>query len=89
MKDDQVFEVGDGTVMKMKNQSFLTEEFGTVATDPGSTPVSLTIAAASETSGDTDLVRLQRQVDLLVRAIESLHRRVDSVDAAVARFVNR
>lgn len=84
MKDDQVFEVGERTILKMQNQPFLSEEFGTIATDPGHAAIPVPTATEIEPSID-----LARKVATLAETVQALQRRLDSIDAVVARLVNR
>ena len=78
--DDEVFDgPGDRTVMRMQSQPFLAEEFGTMA-----------ITEASELPAVADgdeVTRLRRKVETLTALVEAMQRRLESIDAAVARFV--
>jgi hypothetical protein len=97
--DEQVFAVGERTVMTMQSQSFLDEEFGTIARDPSEmlpvppppeTPAAdgQPAAAASPASED-ELKRLERKLDALTNMVNSLNRRLDSMDMVLARIASR
>lgn len=70
MAEDQVFEVGDGTVKKLQSQDFLGDEFGTMA------------SAVEDPAPADDLQRIEWKIDRLMR-------RLDSIDAIVAKLVSR
>ena len=97
-KDEQVFAVGDRTVMAMQSQSFLSEgEFGTIAGDPSQLPIPEmqpeveSAAAPTETAEpkSDDIVRLERKLDTVAHLLNMLNRRLDSIDMVLARMVNR
>ena len=79
--EEQVFEVGERTVMKMQSQSFLDEAFGTMAMQHAS-------EVPDDNEGD-EVSRLQRKVETLTNLVQTMQRRLDSIDAVVARIVGR
>jgi len=84
-ENSKVFEFGDRTVGLMRDQVFAFDEFGTYIS-PGVT-AEIEIAAA-ETASDDTLHRVERKIDAAMRSISALQRRVESIDAVLARVVN-
>jgi hypothetical protein len=99
-KEEQVFAVGERTVMTMQSQSFLDEEFGTIAGDPSdlaameapvaaeNAPVREEGAPAAAATAD-DLIRIERKLDTLTHLLNALNRRLDSIDMVLARMISR
>ena len=92
--DDQEapFEFGDRTVLALRAQAFAIEnEYGTMIL-PNSPPVSLetTEMPMPGTSTEADpILRLEEKIDTALRLIHSLQQQLDSMDATLARALNR
>jgi hypothetical protein len=101
--EEQVFAVGERTVMTMQSQSFLDEEFGTIAGDASdlaaldasmpaapaeNAPVREDGAPVSAATAD-DLIRIERKLDTLTHLLNALNRRLDSIDMVLARMISR
>ena len=84
-KDTKVFDIGDRTIGQMSDQVFAFDEFGTL----GTTARSAAIQIATEVPADTTLRRVERKLDVAMRAIAAIQRRVDSIDNVLARVIHR
>ena len=90
---DAPFEFGDRTILALRAQSFAIEkEYGTMIL-PAS-PISLETTEAPlpavEPPVELDpLVRLEQKIDTALRLIQSLQHQLDSIDATLARTLNR
>jgi hypothetical protein len=86
-QSDDVFNFGERTIFQLRSQPFsVEEEFGTMALTPGVTPQMVEELPAAD--GDP-IVQLQKKLDLALRQIAVLQQRVDSMDATLARALNR
>jgi hypothetical protein len=85
---DEVFSYGDRTIFQLRTQSFAIEnEYGTImgappAPDPQ--PVE-----SEEPAAEDPMTRLEQKLDLVVRQIAVLQHKIDSIDATLARLLNR
>jgi hypothetical protein len=92
-----VFAFGDSTILQMRNQPFRVgeDQYGTMMStrlpDVGEPePGSAETGAAQESAGvDDPLARLERKLDMALRHIDALQHRLESIDAALARVLNR
>ena len=82
---DKVFEFGDRTVGLMRDQVFAFDEFGTYISPGVTAEIEI---AAKETPTDDTLHRVERKIDAAMRSISALQKRVESIDAVLARVVN-
>ena len=94
--NDAPFTYGDGTVLKLRSQSFeLPDDFGTMVMAPpapssAGVDVPLPIASPAATAADDDpLVRLEQKLDVALRQLERLQQRIESLDLTMARALNR
>lgn len=87
MPQDEPFDYGDRTIFQLRNQSFVADEFGTMIGLPA-TPAP--VATAVEVSSTADpMQRIEEKLDAALRAIAALQQRIDSLDATIARAINR
>lgn len=88
--DDErpVFEFGDRTVGVLQLQTFNVDDYGTRAS---LSPVISDAAepVAKEGPGEDTLARIERNVELALGGIQALLRRIDSIDATLAKLINR
>ena len=99
MSKDDVFEYGDQTTFRLRDQEFTVDEYGTVVNVP--TPE---LPAADETRmmpppaspfADTQetpagqTMTVDEKLDAILHSLEALQRRVDSLDAMLARVLTR
>ena len=86
------FEFGDRTVLALRAQSFEIEnEYGTMIL-PNAPPIPLEtteIPMPSVEAQADPILRLEEKIDTALRLIQSLQRQLDSIDAALARSLNR
>ena len=87
--EDDVFEIGERTIYHLKNQvsPFDADDLGTMIVRPHTPPPAP--APAVERERVDPLERLEDKIDVLTHAIEMLQRRLDSMDAQIARLVSR
>lgn len=82
----EVFSYGDRTIFQLRTQSFAIEnEYGTMIgpVQPVLPPVEPLPPAGDDTS------RLEQKIDLALRQIAILQHKLDSIDATLARLLNR
>ena len=76
-KDDEVFEIGERTVFKMRNQPFVSDDFGTMITrPPRAAAVPVTVAEEPKSEAPDRLTRLERKVDEILELLKSLEARL-------------
>ena len=76
-KEEQVFEVGDRTVLKMRNQSFINDEFGTMVSRPPRPAVGpMTIATEPVSEPPDRLARMERKLDEVLELVKALEQRL-------------
>lgn len=86
------FEYGDRTLYFLRNQPFqVEEEFGTMVarahTDVETLPL---VAAVDAVEGEPDRERaIERKIDAMMVRMMSIESRLSSIDAALARILNR
>ncbi|HYH07238.1 MAG TPA: hypothetical protein VEK11_09305 [Thermoanaerobaculia bacterium] len=86
-QSDDVFNFGERTIFQLRAQSFtVEEEFGTMAAVPVTTPQ---LVEELPIAGVDPIIQLQQKLDLALRQIAALQQRVDSMDATLARALNR
>ena len=88
----EVFAFGESTILQMRNQPFRVgdDQYGTMM----STPLPDVAEPPSEDpegppSTDDPLARMERKLDMALRHIDALQHRLESIDAALARVLNR
>ena len=86
MSDDNVFPIGDATVMQMRNQVFELDDAGTIVASRASLgiPTVVEIAPPAE-----PIARLEQKVDAALRALDLIQRRLEAMDATLARVIAR
>ena len=82
----QVFDIGDRTVGVMRDQVFAFDEFGTFGSRAASRGIEI---AVEKVPGDDTLHRVERKIDVAMRAMSALQRRIESIDRVLARLINR
>lgn len=87
-----VFAFGESTILQMRNQPFRVgeDQYGTMM----STPLPDIAPPETEPDGatsdaDDPLARLERKLDMALRHIDALQQRLESIDSALARVLNR
>ena len=94
---DAPFEFGDRTLLALRAQPFTIEhEYGTMILPAGAPvpretaemPLPIVEPAASEAPADP-IARLEQKVDMALRLMQSLQQQLDSIDATLARALNR
>lgn len=75
-KDDEVFEIGERTVYKMRNQPFVADDFGTMISRPPRAVVPVTVASEPTPEPPDRLTRLERKVDEILELLKSLEARL-------------
>lgn len=92
--DENVFDYGDRTMFQLRAQSFaIEEEYGTMMAPP-TMPAAETAApdaeaAPAEVTAEDPIVRLEQKLDAALRMIAVLQHKVESIDATLARALNR
>lgn len=91
--DENVFDYGDRTMFQLRAQSFaIEEEYGTMMATPLPAGVE-TPEEAPETPpadvADDPIARLEHKLDAALRMIAILQNKVESIDATLARALNR
>ena len=86
--DDDVFEYGDRTIFQLRAQPLtIEEEYGTICSKP---TLDIPLAPPMAVEGEGDRVALlEQKLESALRRIELLQQRVDSMDATLARALNR
>ena len=95
-KDDDVFEYGDQTTFRLRDQEFMVDDLNTIAMVPTpelppveEAPTAEIPVEAPPAEAKSELARVEDQLDAVLHAIEALQRRVDSIDAMIARVLTR
>ena len=84
MSDDNVFPIGDATMMQLRNQVFALDDAGTIVAPRAA----LGIPTVVETVPAADpMARLEQKLDAALRALEGVQRRLEAMDATLARVV--
>ena len=88
--DDDVFEYGDRTIFQLRAQPLTIEEdYGTICSKPTlDVPLAPPMSLEGEPSGDRVTI-LEQKLEAALRKIEMLQQRLDSMDATLARALNR
>ena len=95
---DAPFEFGDRTILALRAQSFAIEhEYGTMILPASPAPISretaempLPVVESAASEGEIDpIVRLEQKLDAALRLIHALQQQLDSIDATLARALNR
>ncbi|MDQ3281952.1 MAG: hypothetical protein M3Q69_11130 [Acidobacteriota bacterium] len=104
VSNDDVFEYGDRTIFQLRAQPIdFDEQYGTMMAQPAPAPLleppadlptdapPMSEVAATEVvaSGDDRVAMLERKLEAALRRIDLLQQRLDSIDATVARALNR
>ena len=86
--NDDVFEYGDQTTFRLRDQEFMVDDLSTVASVPvPELPPAETPAAPPPPP--PDLARIEEKLDAVLQTLEALQRRVESIDAMIARVLTR
>lgn len=96
-KDDDVFEYGDQTTFRLRGQEFMVDDLNTVASvpTPSLPPLELPAEVPSDLPAEapveakSELARVEEKLDAVLRNLDALQRRVDSIDAMIARVLTR
>jgi hypothetical protein len=89
---EDVFEIGERTIFRLQNQAspFDPDDLGTMVVRPH--PATLDspsrVVAVSEIE-EEPIARLEAKIDALAQTLESLQRRLDSIDSLMARALAR
>ena len=95
---EQPFEFGDRTLFTLRAQPFEIEsEYGTMILPSAPVPRETTeiplpaIQAPAEAAGESadPVQRLEQKLDAVLRLLQSLQQQLDSIDATLARALNR
>lgn len=94
---DAPFEFGDRTLLALRAQPFAIEnEYGTmilpaqpVSRETAEMPLPAVETAAPAEADVDPIVRLEQKLDAALRLIQSLQHQLDSIDATLARALNR
>ena len=94
---DAPFEFGDRTLLALRAQPFTIEhEYGTMILPLGApvpretTEMPLPVVESAAPQAEIDpIVRLEQKLDAALRLIHSLQQQLDSIDATLARALNR
>jgi hypothetical protein len=88
--NDDVFEYGDRTIFQLRAQPLtIEEEYGTICSKPTvDMPLAPPMSIEGEPAGDR-VALLEQKLEAALRRIELLQQRVDSMDATLARALNR
>ena len=87
-----VFAFGESTILQMRNQPFRVgeDQYGTMMSTPlPDVPLPGSEPAEEPSGGEDPLVRLERKLDQALRQIDALQHRLESIDSALARVLNR
>lgn len=94
--EENVFDYGDRTMFQLRAQSFtIEEEYGTMMAQPPlpsgavETPPLDQEATPAETAPGDPIARLEQKLDAALRMIAILQHKVESIDATLARALNR
>ena len=88
-QNDDLFEYGDRTMFQLRSQSFTIEnDYGTMIIPGSSIPLPIVEIEPPAAVGDP-IVRLEQKLDAALRLIEARHHNIDSIDATLARALNR
>lgn len=85
------FEYGDRTLYFLRNQEFnVAQEFGTMIATPGGHDAAIPLAAgATENVARESERSIEEKIDLMLARMMSIESRLASIDAALARVLNR
>ena len=84
--DRSVFEYRGRMADAPESQTFIAADYGTRAS---SDAVISAAEPVSQEPGEDTLARLERNVELALGGIQALLRRIDSIDATLAKLINR
>jgi hypothetical protein len=88
MSQEDPFTFGDRTILALRNQPALeVDDYGTMVLPAGKTrdqdvPIPHGVS-------DDPIARLEQKLDAALRIIQTLQHKLDSIDATIARIVNR
>jgi hypothetical protein len=86
--DGPPFEFGDKTMYKLKAQGWALEnqdDFGTMVVRPSA----LVPAGSDREAPQQRPQTVEQKIDMLIRAVDMLQKRIDSLDVVLSRFLNR
>lgn len=90
MSQEDPFSYGDRTILALRNQPALeVDDFGTMVIPPGATHAQEIPLPGAETDDADRIARLEQKLDAALRMIASLQHKLDSIDATIARALNR
>ena len=89
-ENKDVFAIGDATRFALRTQSFEVDDLGTMIVREVSLPQvpPMMVTSASEVDADP-IRRLEQKLDAALHLIGRLQQRLDSIDATLARAINR
>lgn len=83
------FAFGDGTLMQLREQPWQFDESATLAITPGVSRAAEIAPPPPAAASPDALVRIEQRLDELSRTMHALKKRLDSIDAALARVLTR
>ena len=86
--ENDVFSYGDRTIFQLRAQSFTIEqEYGTMMGSPALPAVETEVPI--QTPSDDPIARLEQKLERALAMIATLQHKLDSIDATLARALNR
>ena len=89
---EDVFEIGERTIYRLQNGAspFDADDLGTMIVRAHPATLDRPAPVVTEREPERDaLERIEDKIDVLARAMESLQRRLDSIDAQLSRLIAR
>ena len=87
--ENDVFNYGDRTIFQLRAQSFTIEhEYGTMM-GPVALPAVETEAPVETATSEDPMARLEQKLERALQMIATLQHKLDSIDATLARALNR
>jgi hypothetical protein len=85
-----IFRIGEETILKMQDQRFEIDDYGThIGSNVDASAVLGVVVATEAPVSSGSLTRIEQKLDLTLRALEGIQRRVDSLDATIAHLLAR
>ncbi|HEY3052450.1 MAG TPA: hypothetical protein VGK04_03580 [Thermoanaerobaculia bacterium] len=86
IRQDEIADIGDRTIRVVRHHMPAFDEYGTLAA--ATTPATIEIAV-EHTPPPDPILRLEQKIDGVMRTIAALKTQIDSIDAVLARVINR